>query len=472
MKLRGWRSLRCAVAAIVLICAWSPARATVVIESYTLERPLDADAILAPVYAGLHERGIHARPEQVLREIRGALPMPGNDNFDIDPRAVIQQIDLGMSKARYGKNDEAIHLLQRAVEDLRNNPAMTTSLVDGPKWITKALAGLARAHYEKGNLQEAAEVIAEHVRTFPELAIDRGTYGPKLASFYQKTRAMLDAQPRGKLLLIVDWADASIFINEHERGAGGVVDMTYPPGEYRLMIRVGGSARRYRVRIQPDGQTVFRVNWYSDAAFVVSREWLGFVWPGQLRSQKELPVFVSRIVRQHTAHDVIVLGIVRRGGHRYITARKFKSTTGEYVDGVSIELGEREGAKIQALVGFLADGKRASEILPLVHEPHPSDPRPFTSARWPMWAAAATAVGAFAAGGYLLRADGSCRDDACMEIRHTASWGWGAVGLGAAAVAWGTYWYFRARPKSGAIPAVVGFQPRSGGGVLTLTGEL
>jgi tetratricopeptide (TPR) repeat protein len=231
---------------IVLVAARSPARATVVIESYALERPLDADAILGPVYAGLHERGVHARPEQVLREIRGALPMPGNDNFDVDPSDVIQRIDLGMSKARYGKHDEAIHLLEKAVEDLRNNPAMTTSLVDGWKWITKALAGLARAHLDKGNLQQAAEVIAEHVRSFPELPIDRGTYGPKLASFYLKARAVLDARPHGRLLLIVDWADAQIFVNEYERGAGGVVDMTFPPGEYRLMIRVGGSARRYR----------------------------------------------------------------------------------------------------------------------------------------------------------------------------------------------------------------------------------
>ncbi len=335
--------------------------------------------------------------------------------------------------------------------------------------VTKALAGLARAHYEKGNLQEATTVIAEHVRSFPELPIDRGTYGPKLASFYLKTRAVLEAQPRGKLLLIVDWADASIFINEYERGAGGVVDMTYPPGEYRIMIRVGGSARRYRAQIQPDAQTVFRVNWYTDAAFVVSREWLGFVWPGRIRSREELPTFVARIVRQNPIHGVIVLGIVRRGGHRYITARRFRGVTGAYVDGVSIELGKREDAKIRALVDFLSSGERSSELLPLVHEPDPSDPKPIAPARWPMWAAAATAAGAFATGGYLLQADGSCRDDACLETRHTASWGWAAVGAGAAAVALGTYWYFHARPRPSATAPVVGFEPRSGGGLLTLS---
>jgi hypothetical protein len=280
---------------------------------------------------------------------------------------------------------------------------------------------------------------------------------------------VLDARPHGRLLLIVDWADAQIFVNEYERGAGGVVDMTFPPGEYRLMIRVGGSARRYRVRIHPDAQAMLQVNWYTDAAFIVSREWLGFVWPGRIRSREELPEFVSRIVRQHTVHGVLVLGIVRRGGHRYITAQKFRSTTGEYVDGVSIELGEREGAKIKALVGFLADGERSSELLPLVHDPDPSDPRPITPARWPMWAAATTAVGAFAAGGYLLRADGSCRGDACMEIRHTASWGWGAVGVGAAAAAVSTYWYFRSRPSSRATSPVIGLQPRAGGGLLTLS---
>jgi hypothetical protein len=467
--MRGWRPLHCFVAASVLVAAWSPAQATVVIESHTIERPLDADAILAPVYAGLYERGLHALPEQVLGQIRGALPMPGNDNFDVNANDVIQRIDLGMSKARYGKNDEAIHLLEKALEDLRNNPAMTTSLIDGQKWVAKALAGLTRAHYEKGSLKEAAEVIAEHVRSFPEFPIDRGTYGPKLAAFYIKTRNALDAEPRGKLRLVVDRADARIFINEYERGRGGVVDRTYPPGEYRIMIRVGGLARRYRVRINSAGHTVLRINWDTDAAFVVSREWLGFVWP--VRSRGALPEFVARIVKQNMVHGAIVLGIVHRGGHRYITARKFRSVTGEYIDGVSIELGAREAAKIQALVRFLALGERSSELLPLVHEPDPFAPKRIAPSRWPMWVSAATAAGAFVAGGYLLHTDGSCRDDACMETRHTARWGWGAAGVGAAAAAFGAYWYFHARPKPGATAQGVGFQPRSSGGLLTLSGR-
>jgi hypothetical protein len=324
MSIRARSVLPCVAAASLLGIAWVPpsARADVVFESYSLERPLDADTVLAPVYAGLHARGILTQPDEVLGEIRGALPMPGNDNFDITVSDVIQRIDLGMSKARYGKNDEAIHLLERALEDLRSNPALTTSLGDARKWITKALAGLTRAHYDKGNLQEAAAVIAEHVRSFPEFPIDRGTYGPKLAAFYEKTRAALDTRPPGRLLLVVDWADATIFVNEYERGMGGVVDMMFPAGEYRIMVRVGGRARRYRARLEPGGQAVLRINWYTDVAFIVSHEWLGFVWPAGLEA--ELPGFVARVVRQNVSHRAIVLGIVRRGGHRYITARKFE----------------------------------------------------------------------------------------------------------------------------------------------------
>jgi hypothetical protein len=467
MNMRNWHSLHCLIAASVLVSAWSPARATVVIESYRIERPLDADLILAPVYAGLSERGVLARPDQVLAEIRGSLPMPVNDNFDISVSDVMQRIDLGTSKARYGKNDEAIHLFEKALEDLRNNPAMTTSLDDGRKWITKALAGLARAHHEKGNLKEAAEAIAEHVRSFPEFPIDRETYGPKLASFYVKTRNILDAQPRGKLLLMVDLADARIFINEYERGAGGQIDLEPAPGEYRILIRVGGAARRYRVRIDPQDGIMMRINWYTDAAFVVSREWLGFVWPVRIRDEEELPEFVFRILKQNMAHGVIVLGVVRRGGHRYITARSFGSRTGEYIGGVSIELGARDNARIEALVRFLAMGERSSELLPLVRDPDGLEPRPAGPARWPIWVATATAAGAFAAGGYLLHADGSCRDDACMETRHTARWAWAAASVGVAAIAFGAYRYSRARSKSG---AEIGFQPRSSGGLLTVSG--
>jgi hypothetical protein len=470
MNIRKRRSLHCFVAALVLVVAWSPARATVVIESYTFARPLDAAAILAPVYAGLHARGIHAHPEQVLSEIRGALPMPVNDNFDLDASDVMRRIDLGMSRARYGKHEEAIHLFEKALEDFQSNPAMTTSLVDGRSWITKALAGLARAHYEKGNLKEAAEVIAEHVRSFPEFPIDRGTYGPKLAELYIKTRSALDAQPHGRLIVvIVDRTDASIFVNEHKRGIAGLLDTARPPGEYRIMIRVGGLARRYRVQIHPDEDSLLQIHWQTDTAFVVSREWLGFASPTGPRT--ELLMFVYRIVTQIKVHGVIVLGIVRRGGHRYITARKHSAVTAEYAGGASIELGEREDAKIKALVSFLVDGERSSDLLPLVYEPDPIVPRSIAPARWPIWASAATAAGAFAAGGYLLFADGSCRDDACVETRHTASWGWAAVGVGAAAIAVGASWYFHARPKSGAAAPAVGLEPRSSGGLLTLSGR-
>lgn len=239
-------------------------------------------------------------------------------------------------------------------------------------------------------------------------------------------------------------------------------------GVEQLLIRVGGSARRYRVRIVPGGDTVLRINWYTDVAFVVSREWLGFVWP--VGSREELPGLVRRIVKQNPIHGVIVLGIVRRGGHRYITARTFWSVTGESADGVSIELGNREDVKIKALVSFLAVGERSSEILPLVHELDPVASAPIRPARWPMWTAAATAIGAFVVGGYFLSTDGSCRDPECVETRHTATWGWSAIGIGATALTFSAYWYIRSHPKSGATEPVLGLQPRSSGGLLTLRG--
>lgn len=245
--------------------------------------------------------------------------------------------------------------------------------------------------------------------------------------------------------------------------------MMFPPGEYRVMVRVSGRARRYRVRLEPGGQVVLRINWYTDVAFIVSREWLGFVWPAGLEA--ELPGFVARVVRQNVSHRAIVLGIVRRGGHRYITARKFERATGAYEDGASIELGAREPARVEALVGFLAVGARSSELLPLIEDQGPPEPASGTAPRWPLWAAAGVAAGGLAAGGYLLHLDGACRDAACMEHRHTAVWGWGALGLGTAAIAFGVYLHFRPGPtRSKAAPAV-GLHPSSSGILVTLSGR-
>jgi len=201
----------------------------------------------------------------------------------------------------------------------------------------------------------------------------------------------------------------------------------------------------------------------------VSRQWLGFVWPVQF--PEDLPVFVTRIAKQHPGHGVIVLGIVRRGGHRYITARKFASATGEYAGGASIELGIRDDAKIKALVSFVADDLPSDELLPLIEEPAPRAPAPARPTRWPMWIATAAATGALAAGGYLLAVDGTCRAPACDEHRSTAVWGWRAVGVGATAATFGIYWYLRYYSGAGSSAPKVGVLPQTSGGLLTLGGR-
>jgi hypothetical protein len=75
--------------------------------------------------------------------------------------------------------------------------------------------------------------------------------------------------------------------------------------------------------------------------------------------------------------------------------------------------------------------------------------------RAPIYAAAGTAIAAFAAGGYLLHinGEGTCGlsgADSCKYNYATASHGWALLGAGAAAVGFGVYWHLGA-PADGQI---------------------
>lgn len=139
--------------------------------------------------------------------------------------------------------------------------------------------------------------------------------------------------------------------------------------------------------------------------------------------------------------------------------------------GASIELGGRDDAKIKALVSFVADDLPSDELLPFVQEPAPRASAPARPTRWPMWIATAAATGGLAAGGYLLAIDGTCRALECVEPRRTASWGWGAVGVGVASATLGVYWYLRYRSSAGSSAPKIGVLPRTSGGLVTLGGR-
>lgn len=449
------RAVAAAAAAAAAVSAPAAARAGVVIEAYVGERPADASAILEPILAGFRSRGFYTRAEQAAT-LYGVFPLPGRATPPVTAADVLGRIDLGVSRVHYGKHDEAIHLLERAIHDLRASPAMTVALDDPRKWVTKATAALVRAYLARGKASAAAEVLHDLVRSFPEWPLERAAYGPTLADLYARTRAELDAERAGRITLSVDQPHAEIFVNELLRAGAGLLDRRFAPGAYRVLIRVDQETRRYVLRVRPGEDTKLHVPWHTDTALITSPAWLGF--HGPRRPAGELAELAARLAQQNPGRPLVVLGIARAGARRYVTARRFQSDTGEYLDGVSFPITGRDAAAVQALLARVIDGTPSALIGPLIDELPAARGAP---PPWRAWAAGAGALGAGAAGAYLLtRAEAS-------GATRAAGAAVTAAGIGAA-IASG-YLFYRAYGRR-ERRVTAGLAPARGGGIAVVHG--
>lgn len=441
------------------------ASAAIVFQSYENERPLDADRILEPVLTLLHARGVYAHASDVLDAAGDALPLGANANPSLDPNALMQRIDLAIAKARRGKPTDladSVRLLELTLQEMRDNPAVTMSIKDSSAWVSKALAGLASAHVQAGETALAEEAIEEQIRSYPELPLDRATYGPTLAELYVKVRARLDGTKRGAVHLVVSRPDAQIFVNGVARGQRGIVRGPLLPGTYGVLIRVAGSARRYTLRIAEGVETKLTIDWTADSAFVTAREWIGFVWPAGGRNT--LRGFVARIARPSWADSFIVLGIEKQGTRRLVTGQRFRQGSGAYLGGAALDVSALgDAAQLEAFVTFLMSRETGGALLPL---PGISvAPRVQTApTRWPMWLGLGASVASVSAGTYLLYLDGTCRST-CEDRRDTRLPGWVAVAAGSTALIFAGAWFLRSeRPAREARGLAVA--PLAGGGVV------
>lgn len=522
------------VAALVLA---STAHADVLLEAHPTVRADDAERVLAVVREALAAGGVAVEPRDVLAShvvpiSDVALLAPADAPALPDDAARI--VDNGVAQTFRGDYDAGLAALQQILAAAAAHPDKVLGDDGSPTWRRKALAAVAFAWLRKREPTAARRALVEAMRGSEGDPIGR-IVGPDVAALAASVRKELDAGPHGALLLVVP-AELRIAIDEYpEPRRGANVPISLPPGEYRIAISDARITRYYHVSIVADRATTLAPD-PIDGVLHADETWIGFAaQPGTddalahyaQRAVRD-DVFAVGIVERGDRRYVVGKFFEKRTGNLLREAaiarwaddgRCSKALAGYLLRGdrspclvalppdVGAEPRDRYVAAgafggAAALVGFLGLAAiRTTEDAPSSRERH-YDSAPgiallaaggvslgvatilairgaghreasIGKSRAPAYAAFGAALGAFAAGGYLVAVDGrgTCGlegEGACRYNYNTATGGAVLLGVGAASTIFGIYWTVRRSDRVHAQPTVV---VAPGGGFAGLSGS-
>lgn len=448
-------------------------RRGIVLEIYPRERTAGAEAVIGPIVAALGMRGYATGPGQVGIAIAARLSRPARVVDHLDADTLARDIESGYRAYLVGQFEEAVEVLAAATAAAHQNPSAVALDQTLATSVQRALLGLTQALRRLGRDAEAFEVMAEHVRSFPDAAVNGRQYSPEIREFRQAVELELTRQGRGELRVEVDRPEAIVFVNEIFRGQGRVEIANLLPGLYRVFVQVGREdGRAYDVSVVPGRTTRLAVDWRFDASLETPPAWTGLVLRERKDWQTRAADYAGRIGRAVGAPMVILVGpdwdgiglvgtvvasadghVVRRAIARQRTADAKAQLTrflaGESSDGVEVLIAETPAAT------GLPDAPPTADTS-----------RPGIWRRRLAWASAAGAAAALVTSGVGLSIHGSCREEKpagveCRELYDTRRLGIasGVAGLALAGV--GLYLFVSDDEETPARGA--GIRPRAGG---------
>lgn len=459
------RSRPACVTALVLAALGARARADIALESYVDRRPLEAERdTLERLKAALEKQDVATRPAQVLERAGAYLPLAGYPDRSVTRTNLIAQIDKAMARAAHEAYNEAVAILETVFRDLDANPALGASDRDSQSWITKGRVALAFAYARSKKLKLANDVIADHIRSYPDVSL-KGEQ-EEVERLYEANMATIARWPRGKLIFRVNRPDAEIFINAVAKGKGSV-ELSLLPGDYRIVVRQVVTYRSYKVTVRA-GETEERtIDWAADAAFTVAPDWIGFSGLGN--AEDGATAFVQQLTQRLPGEAVIVIGVVRSNGRRYVVANRYRAAPAQARSGRAIDADGANDAQVAALAAYVTAPDRevaktpSQSLLAIPRDVPPpvvtaaAPPPAARAARWPVLAAVGVFSVAVPLGAYQLKLRS---DDRGSETAAVA-----LLGIGSAALGFGVYWILRSDRAVDAQATVAGIQLLPGGGV-------
>ena len=442
------------------------ARADIALESYVDRRPLDAEReTLERVKAALEQQQVATRPAQVLERAGAYLPLAGYPDRSVTRAMLIQQIDKAMARAAHEAYGEAVAILETVFRDLDGNPALAASDRESQSWITKGRVALAFAYVRSKKLKLANDVIADHIRSYPDVSL--AGEQEDVERLYRDNMATIARWPRGKLILRVNRPDAEIFVNAVAKGKGSI-ELSLLPGDYRVVVRELITYRSYKMTVRA-GETEERtIDWAADSAFTVAPDWIGFAGLGD--AEGGATAFVEQLTQRLPGQAVIVIGMVRSNGRRYVVANRYRAAPAQVRAGRAIDAEAASDAQVAALAAYVTAPDREAGRTPsqgLLAVPGDTTPSTQLTAtapsiaagppRWPVLAAVGVFSVAVPLGAYQLKLR---NDDRGSQTAAVA-----LLGVGSAAFGFGLYWILRGDRAANARSAGADVQLLPGGGI-------
>jgi hypothetical protein len=475
------RSLRLLVP-VVLLASVTPAHAGqgIVLEAYTGDRPDAAARAVEPVLDELAARGYVAGSEAVGRLFEARVSRSAGELADL-PVGFADQIERGQRAWVAGKFDDAVGLLSPLVTAAHTN---TGAFVGNPELhaqLVKALIVLGLSQHRLGDPAAARQTFAELIRSVPDAAVPRGTYGPEAATLFEQIRKEVTAGAKGHLLVKLANEDGEVYVNERlERRGTTARDVL--PGEYRVVVQLGNlRSRNHRVIVKAGEDTTITIDHGFDAVVHSSPGWAGLAFKTAAEREKTESSYAATFANAIDGKAVVVVSVDTVQDHLALIGSVVSLINGHEVRRASLALEPAPTSdRVEALAKFLAGEKisgggidiQLDGAMPLDPTPGTRPPSRDDDRRWGgwTWIAGGAAVVALGAGGALLALDGDCRSGGsgpnCPDLYSTATPGWIAIGGGAVLTGL-TIYLIATRPARPARQAFVA--PTRGGAIAGVT---
>ena len=451
----------------------------IVVESYSGQRPEDANRLLSPVLDELANRGYVAGPEVVGRRFEQKVSRPSIVENGLSD-AFAEQVEKGHKAWIAGRFDEAVKVLTPLVDSAHANPGAFAQNQPLREKQLKALIALALSYQRIGDQDATRQTFGEILRSFPDTQLSRASYGPDAFNLFEEVKKQTTAGGKGKLVVKATNDAAVVFINERFQNAGGSARAELLPGEYRVFVQVGKQLSRvHRVNVVANEEATVTIDADFDALVHSSPKWSGFLFADAGAREKLESTYAAAFANAINARGVVLVGIDNVRGRPAIVGSLVSLMNGREVRRASINLDPDPSVdKLRALARFIAGENAAPGIDIQLAGDINSVPAGGTGegvqigdlkrrdegGTWGGWKfiTGGLALGALGVGAYLLSVDGDCTDDACTYQRETSISGWATIGGGAVLAGVTVYLFIRGSGESQAQRSAY-VVPTSGG---------
>ena len=168
---------------------------------------------------------------------------------------------------------------------------------------------------EGGNrLSQAAEILKDAIRTFPNVEPSHSEFGPENVAFYEKVRKQMDEAPLGRLRVHSGRETAGVYLNGR---LVGVTPLDLPhvyPGRYRLHIRRSNEqTRSHEIEIKP-GENDVKIDLGFDEALRTEGE-LAFAYANAADRRAHCLAHAVQLARAFDLNAVLVFWTERARVH-------------------------------------------------------------------------------------------------------------------------------------------------------------